>query len=202
MGENPLNTMSFQEPPIRRIHSHPAVYSGVSHGCRLGIRHVRTDELLQKPTLWLSTSPEICDELSMKCLNETIPGHHVHGLCLGGADITAYAGKYTEEIAKAIHRGYVILLKHKEPGRIRSVLRLVSTKIRNGEQKGPLGWSEKCLKKAIRSWNRVFAVQNRRRSSLRRWPRTTAWDLADGFRKRCVSFWCHILRCASWQEVE
>ena len=160
LGENPLSSMSFQEPPIRRILSHPAVYSGVSHGCRLGIRHVRTDELLKKPTLWFSTSPEICDELSMRCLNETIPGHHVHGLCLGGADITAHAGKYTEEIAKAIHRGYVRLLKRKEPGRIRSMLRLVSAKIRNGEPKGPLRWSETSLKKALSSWNGVFAVQN------------------------------------------
>lgn len=84
LGENPLSSMSFTEPPISRILSHPLVYSGVSHGCRFGIEHIRTGEPLKKPTLWFSTSPEICDELLLRCLNETIPGHHKHGECLGG----------------------------------------------------------------------------------------------------------------------
>lgn len=160
LGENPLSSVSFVQPPISRILSHPAVYSGVSHGCRLGIKHVRTGEPLKKPTLWFSTSPEICDELSVRCWNETVPGHHTHGLCLGGADKTAHAGKYTEDIAKAVHRGYVRMLKRKEPGRIRHMLRVVGLRIKQGGPTSALRWSEKSLKKAIDRWNAVFAVQS------------------------------------------
>ena len=79
LGENPLPSASFQTPPIQRVLKHPQVFSGVSHGCRFGVEERGTGRLLLKPTMWFSTSPEICDELSKRCRCEQTPGHHVHG---------------------------------------------------------------------------------------------------------------------------
>ena len=36
----------------------------------------------------------------------------------GGKGYPQHAGRYTKEIAQAIHRGYVRVLKRKDPGRI------------------------------------------------------------------------------------
>ena len=84
LGENPLPSESFKKPPIQRILTHPQVFAGVGHGCRFNIRHKRSGKLLKKPTLWFSTAPEICDELSLRCQNETCKGDHEHDVCMGG----------------------------------------------------------------------------------------------------------------------
>ena len=120
LGENPVGSQSFQQPPVQRIINHPEVTSRIGHGCRHNIRHVRSGRLLQKPTVWFSTSPEIVDELGLKC-----KGDHEHDVCLGGRDITQKAGQYTPEIARAIHKGFVKVMKRKDPGRIRVMLREV-----------------------------------------------------------------------------
>lgn len=158
LGENPLNSHAFHQPNIKRILSHPKVYSGVGHGGRFGIKHYHNGLLLKKPTLWFSTSYEICDELSLRCENEKHPDHHCHGTCMGSPLVTAHAGRYTQEIAKAVHRGFIRLLKRKEPSRIRSLLRSVSVRIRKEGANADLRWNEKSLKKALDRWNAVFAV--------------------------------------------
>ena len=152
LGENPLRSASFDEPAIKRILTHPGVYSSVGHGCRYGIVHPISKKPLNKPTVWFSTSQEICDELSLKCQRD-----HEHDECLGGSRITEHAGKYTREIAKAIHRGFVRMLKRKEPGRIRFMLRKVSARLRKGVGNVVgLRWNEKQLKRAIEKWNAVY----------------------------------------------
>ena len=152
LGENPLRSASFDEPAIKRILTHPGVYSSVGHGCRYGIVHPISKKPLNKPTVWFSTSQEICDELSLKCQRD-----HEHDECLGGSRITEHAGKYTREIAKAIHRGFVRMLKRKEPGRIRFMLRKVSARLRKGVGNVVgLRWNEKQLKQALEKWNAVY----------------------------------------------
>jgi hypothetical protein len=160
LGENPLRSASFDQPPLRRLMSHPAVFSVVGHGCRYGIKHAISQEPLLKPTVWFSTSQEICDELSLKCKNRIKPGDHTHDQCLGGARITEKAGQYTKQIAQAIHKGFVRLLKRKEPSRIRSMLRQVGNRIRKGHPKDKLRWTEKTLKKAIDQWSAVYVADN------------------------------------------
>ena len=161
LGENPLCSESFKEKPIANILRHPEVYAGVGHGCRFGIKNARTGERLYKPTLWFSTSKEICDELSKRCENETKPGHHTHGKCMGGKHVTSHAGVYTKEIATAVHKGYVRLLKRKSPGYLKQVVRDIQRRIRFGDSdKNDLRWSEKSIHKIIQQWNAVYAVDN------------------------------------------
>ena len=155
LGENPLRSASFDEPPIKRILTDPRVYSCVGHGCQYGIVHAISKKPLLKPTVWFSTAAEICDELSKKC-----PRDHEHDQCLGGSRITEHAGKYTVEIAKAIHRGFIRVLKRKEPGRIRIMLRKISSLLRKGGPKEGLRWNEKQLKNAIDRWSAVYVAEN------------------------------------------
>lgn len=160
LGENPLPSESFKQPPIQRILSHPEVYSGVGHGCRFGIRHKKSQLLLKKPTLWFATAVELCDELALRCKNEQCPHHHIHDQCIGGREITEHAGRYTVEIAKAINRGFVKLLKRKEPSRIRLLLRNIAARIRRGDPDvKSLRWSEKSVNKALARWNAVFTTE-------------------------------------------
>ena len=149
LGENPLHSASFTIPPIARTLAHPQVYSSVGHGCRFGVKHARNHLPLLKPTLWFSTSVEICGQLAKRCLNEKHPGHHQHGTYIGGNDVTERTGHYTKGIARAIHDGFVQLLKWKEPGRVRVMLRSVSAKIRRtkardgSESVSDLRWTER-----------------------------------------------------------
>lgn len=123
------------------------MYAGVGHGCRYGVKHVRSGKLLLQPTLWFSTSPEICDELARRCKNEECPGHHEHDTCLGGSDIAGHAGRYTKEIAVAVNRGFVKLMRRKEPSRIHVLLRSISAKIRRRDPEvSGLRWNERNLK--------------------------------------------------------
>lgn len=122
LGENPLGSYSFHEKPMERILNRPQVHLGVGHGCRYGVKHRKSGLPLKKPTAWFGTSPEIVEELSLRCKNITCPGDHIHGECMGGKDITDYAGRYTPEIARAIHKGFVRLMKRKDPSRVRQLL--------------------------------------------------------------------------------
>ena len=170
LGENPLTSASFTAVPIANVLNHPDVYTAVGHGCRFGIAHAKSGKPLLKPTLWFSTSVEICDELGKRCWNETCPGHHEHDTCFGGAEVTAHAGVYTKQIAEAICKGYLRLLKRKEPSRIRVMLRGLSARIRNlqraangkllsreaRENLKSLRWSEKTVKRALDKWSAVL----------------------------------------------
>lgn len=151
----PLRSRSFKEKPIQNVLNHPKVVSGIGHGCQYGIRSIRDGKPLKKPTMWFSTSQEIVDELCHKC-----KGDHDHGICMGGKDVTQHAGRYTKEIAKSVHRGFVRLLKRKDPGRIRKLLRDVSTRLRSSktEDKVGLRWSLKHVEKQLKQWQHVYAV--------------------------------------------
>ena len=156
LGENPLTSESFKTKPIQNILNHPDVYAGVGHGCRFGVRHCDSGKLLKKPTLWFSTAIEICDELSLRCRCV-----EPHGQCMGGKRITQHAGRYTKEIAQAIHRGYVRVLKRKDPGRIREVLRYISTRLlRRKGYVSELRWSKKHVEKKLNQWSSCLAVEN------------------------------------------
>ena len=157
-GENPIASASFRTKPISNILSHPEVHAAVSHGCRLGIKHSVSKKPLYKPTLWFSTAMEICDELAKRCKKD-----HEHAVCLGGKEITEAAGAYTPQIAKAICKGLLRVMKRKEPGNVRNLLRRISTRIRQTKNQNnrqgetlDLRWSEKTVKQALERWNAVF----------------------------------------------
>ena len=130
LGENPLASACFVTQPMKTVLNHPEVHAAVGHGCRFGIKHPQTNEPIRKATLWFSTSIEICDEIGKRCKNEETPGNHRHAHCLGGSHVTRHAGAYTREIAEAMRKGYVRILKIKDPGRIRVMLRAISAQIR------------------------------------------------------------------------
>lgn len=71
LGKNPLASHAFKEPPIKRLLNRPEISVGVSHGCRFNMRHPQNGMLLKKPTLWISTSVEIADAVSLRCENRT-----------------------------------------------------------------------------------------------------------------------------------
>ena len=118
---------------------------------------------LLKPTLWVSTSTEICDELAKRCTNERDGAQHVHGKCMGGAHVTEHAGVYTKSIARSIRKGYVRNIRRKDPGRIRTMLRHVINRIRraeSGEIIKDLRWTEKTARRALAKWSVVFATDH------------------------------------------
>ena len=163
LTENPLLSASFRTPPIQRVLTHPEVYTAVSHGCRLGVVNYKTYEPLHKPTLWISSSQEICDELGVRCQNEEHVHHHKHGECLGDREVTRHAGVYTHKIAEAICKGYVRLIRRKDPGRIRKLLRSLAARIRKhvrqrGGRPEELRWSERTVMRELKKWHAVHAV--------------------------------------------
>lgn len=140
LGENPLGSYSFGERPIKEILEDDDVYVGIGHGCRYGIRHAKSKKLLKKPTLWFSTSPEICQELSLRC-----KGDHDHDMCMGGKVITESAGSYTPQIARAIHKGFIRTMKRKDPNRLCRLIEHVRVKITQKDH--GLKWQPKTVKK-------------------------------------------------------
>ena len=163
LGENPLNSASFTIDPIKRTLQRLKVYTGVSHGCRLGVKHPLSGKPMMKPTLWFSTSSEICDELSKRCTNSWSENKHQHDHCLG-SKTTSSAQHYTKEIAQAVCRGFLKTLKPKEPSCIRTMLRQLAVALRKArrekkrEDEREFKWSEKSVEKALKAWNVVFAV--------------------------------------------
>ena len=149
LGENPLWSAAFRTPPLRRILDHPEVHRAVSHGCRYGLKHPKLGLFLKKPTLWFSTSREICDELSKKCCNSEKGPKHVHAECQGGS-VTKHAAKYTPEIARAIHRGFVSTLKRKDPSRLRRLLLSIRKRLGAEETgKQELKWTLKGVNRVL-----------------------------------------------------
>ena len=161
LGENPLPSEAFKTKPIQNILNHPDVYVGVGHGCRFGIKNAKTGEPLLKPTLWFSSSIEICDELSLRCNRHEKGCFHEHGTCMGGKQITQHAGRYTREIAVAIHKGLVRTLKRKDPSRIRQIIRMLGNRLRNKEgDKTESRWSKRVIESKLREWQSCYAVDN------------------------------------------
>ena len=164
LAENPVSSRSFTTHPMKRVLCHPKVYSAVSHGCRHGVVNPVTKLPLLKPTLWVSTSPEICDELAKRCTNERGATQHAHGVCMGGTRVTEHAGVYTKSIARSVCKGYVRTIRRKDPGRIRTMLRHVINRIRraeSGEVIKDLRWTEKAARRALERWRAVFVTDHR-----------------------------------------
>ena len=159
LAENPLCSKSFNVPAMRRVLNHPNVYAGVGHGCRFGVRNCSNNKLVKKPTMWISSSPEICNALSLRCPNRA--GHvcHIHGECQGG-QVAKEAGKYTPQIAKAIHKGFVETIKRKEPSRLVNLLRAVKKRLGKREtDHEQLKWSHDSVRKILED-NHVFAADD------------------------------------------
>lgn len=166
LAENPLCSKSFNVPAMRRVLNHPNVFAGVGHGCRYGVRNASNNLLLKKPTMWISTSPEICNALSLRCPNRA--GHvcHEHGECQGG-QVANKAGRYTPQIAKAIHRGFVETIKRKDPSRLVRLLRAVKKRLGKRETDQPqLKWTYDRVSDALKN-NQVFAVDSADRDEAR-----------------------------------
>ena len=165
LAENPLCSLSFSVPPMQRVLRHPKVYIGVGHGCRFNMRSSASGLLLKKPTLWISTSPELCDELALRCING--PGHvdHHHGECQGG-NVTRDASRYTPEIGRAVHRGFLRLMKRKDPHRITQLLRAVKRRLADGNQHGTLSWGTRKVDELLGNHEKVVcAVESDRAQS-------------------------------------
>ena len=157
LAENPLCSKAWSVPAMKRILGHPEVYAGVGHGCRFNVRSSSSGMLLKKPTLWVSTSPEICDALSLRCQNTSGHVHHEHGECQGG-DVSRRAGQYTVEIAKAIHKGFVKTLKRKAPQRLLGLVKALKRRLgKEGENDKLLRWTRDSILK-VHHDNFVHAV--------------------------------------------
>lgn len=154
LAENPLTSLSFKRPPIQRILNHPDVYTGVSHGCRFGVKSRQSGLLLKKPVLWISSSVEICDELSKRCPNTKDHKYHDHGECQGGK-VAKESGVYTKEIARAIHKGFVRLMMRKDSSRVVRMLKAVRKRLGMSDAEDYLAWKPQKVEEII---NKVWAV--------------------------------------------
>ena len=168
LGENPLGSDAFKTASLQRILNHPEVYTCEGHGCRYGLKHPKTGRPIKKPTRWFSTSPEICDKLSVKCPNNGGKQVHEHDECQGGT-VTRHAAKYTPDIAKAIHAGFVETLRRKDPSRLRRLLLSVKKRIgKNDEDSKYLKWTRDSIDKVLGNHfsNEIFAVEEIRDSEM------------------------------------
>eukprot|EP00969_Alexandrium_andersonii_P250784 11083961-Alexandrium_andersonii.AAC.1 len=100
--------------------------------CRFGKVHLRSRLPILKPTWFMSTSPEIIQELGRRC-----QGGHEHGQVLGGADITRDAGVYSVQLARAVLRGLRRTLQRKEPERLRRLAAALDARIREKQLRAP-----------------------------------------------------------------
>jgi hypothetical protein len=51
LAENPLPSLSFQRPPIQRVLCRPGIFTGVSHGCRFGLRNCQKQSFAEETHL-------------------------------------------------------------------------------------------------------------------------------------------------------
>ena len=132
LAEAAVASASFKEGPLNRILNHPEVYAVVSSGRMQPSGSSRLAAV--KPTLWMSTSVEVCEEIALRC---------------GAVD--AHTSKSGSSVAAAVCKGFLKTLKRKDPGRIRRMLRQVAARIRHSKQREliqDLRWNEKNVAKA------------------------------------------------------
>lgn len=169
-----MNSSSFSEDAVKEVMEDPEIFVGIGHGCMYGVKHVKTKQPLKKPTLWFSTSPEICQELSKTC-----SGQHEHGQCMGGKTVTEHAGRCTVGVAKAIQRGFVRTLQLKDSSRIRSMLKSVQKRLTRGNSRDKtLEWKPKQVGRAVAQW--VGAVGQEERHENRPAEKTDNLDRVVG----------------------
>lgn len=91
---------------------------------------------------------QCCDALSKRCPNR--PGHvaHEHGVCQGHS-VTSHAGRYTKEMAQAIHAGFVKTLRRKDPSHVVKILKKLWKIAGKGEQDRLSHWTDDRLVKAV-----------------------------------------------------
>ena len=149
LGANQHLSAYYAQSPIKRLLDREDVFVGIGRGCRFGARNIATGGHLNKLTLWFSSSPEICHELSLTCDYK-----HIHRPCLGEKGINETAGKYTPQITRAIMKGFVRTTKRKEPQRLTSLLRGVQEKLAQGSK--DLKWKPQKVGELMAQ--RVFVV--------------------------------------------
>ena len=119
-----------------------------------------------RPSLWMSTSVEICEEIALRC---STPAK--------GSE------RSSNGVASAVCRGYVKTLRRKDPSRIRRMLRQVAARIRGSEQRElirDLRWNEKNIAKALSRWSVVFAVGSNEETPQPDTPMPSTLEESDG----------------------
>ena len=100
--------------------------------CRFGLRHPKTTQFLKEPTWWLSTSPEMIQQLSRLCEHD-----HEHDECMGG-NVCGSAAIYQPALAKAILKGLEKTLDRKDHQRLQALMRAVAARIRGAGVRAPV----------------------------------------------------------------
>jgi len=101
--ENPLTARTWLENEIQQLMDRDEVILVAADQCRFGLRSL-DGNLHKKPTGFLTNSPEIAQQLSLRC-----DGSHQHELILGnnkGGNRARQAQEYPPKLVDAILRGY------------------------------------------------------------------------------------------------
>ena len=101
--ENPLTARTWLEIEIQQLMDRDEVILVAADQCRFGLRSL-DGNLHKKPTGFLTNSPEIAQQLSLRC-----DGSHQHELILGnnkGGNRARQAQEYPPKLVDAILRGY------------------------------------------------------------------------------------------------
>ena len=132
LGKCMAAEVATAEGALARIVSHPDMHCTVVESCNHEASEVTT---------WLASCVEIHDEIQQ-------------WLCKGGRRV----GHVDRSLCQHIHKGFIRMLKRKEPGRVLSLLRAVQKRIRSDkESRIPLRWSERKIQRTLQHW--VGAVE-------------------------------------------
>ncbi len=95
--ENPLPSAAWKDPEMVRLIEELGCYIAELDQCRYGLRSL-DGVLHKKPTRLATSSPEVADRLhDRRCLRD-----HPHASVLGGTKVTARAGHYPSQLARAM----------------------------------------------------------------------------------------------------
>ena len=110
LGENPLTSLAWQQPPCLRLSRR--CYEAVLDQCMFNMRAPDNHMLVKKPTKILTTSKSAARNLSIRC-----DGTHEHRTIEGTVtyykngvkntmSLSSYCGGYTKELAEAMVSGF------------------------------------------------------------------------------------------------
>eukprot|EP00959_Pyramimonas_sp_CCMP1952_P114230 2388349-Pyramimonas_sp.AAC.1 len=80
--EAPPTATTYNLRPMERLMQNPKVFTGITSGCRVGLRHPISGLLLSKRWKFVSSSPEAARELTPPCC-----GGHAHVRTEGGSPL-------------------------------------------------------------------------------------------------------------------
>ncbi|CAE7631963.1 RE1 [Symbiodinium sp. CCMP2592] len=143
---------AFREPVFQKIMNHPQVYATALDSRGNSAKDASSRFSGSHTVLWLSTALEICEELNMLSREGS-----------RGGGLREMIHSHGRQCASAICKGYVKVLKRKDPSRVRKMLRQVAARIRNPRNRQvirDLRWNEKNISKALARWSAVFAVDS------------------------------------------